>query len=102
MRTQTDSAPDGASGARGERHKDFGSFKICRSGSEPNTFLLRGQIARVRPFDSRCSGRLLLPGREGASDPFSLAGIEVSRFSNQRHGVRQDLTTRCPAIPDGA
>jgi len=38
--TQTDSAPDGASGSRVEWHKDFGSFKICRSGPEPKTFLL--------------------------------------------------------------
>ena len=40
MGTQTDSAPDGASGSRVEWHKDFGSFKICRSGPEPKTFLL--------------------------------------------------------------
>jgi hypothetical protein len=27
-------------------YKDFGSFKICGSGSYPKTFLLRGQAAR--------------------------------------------------------
>jgi hypothetical protein len=41
--TQTDKARDGASGAEGEWHKDFGSLKICGS---PKTFLLRGQVAR--------------------------------------------------------
>ena len=30
----------------GEWHKDFGSFKICGSGSYPKTFLLRGQAAK--------------------------------------------------------
>jgi len=30
----------------GEWYKDFGSFKICGSGSLPKTFLLRGQAAR--------------------------------------------------------
>jgi hypothetical protein len=32
-------APDGL------WYKDFGSFKICREGKFPNTFLLRGQAA---------------------------------------------------------
>jgi len=27
-------------------YKDFGSFKICGSGSYPKTFLLRGQVAK--------------------------------------------------------
>ena len=27
-------------------YKDFGSFKICGSGSYPKTFRLRGQIAK--------------------------------------------------------
>lgn len=27
-------------------YKDFGSFKICGSGSFPKTFLLRGQVAK--------------------------------------------------------
>jgi len=26
--------------------KDFGSFKICGSGSYPKTFLLRGQVGK--------------------------------------------------------
>lgn len=30
----------------GEWYKDFGSFKICGTGSLPKTFLLRGQAAR--------------------------------------------------------
>lgn len=30
----------------GERYKNFGSFKICGSGSYPRTFLLRGQVAK--------------------------------------------------------
>ena len=30
----------------GEWYKDFGSFKLCGSGSYPKTFLLRGQAAR--------------------------------------------------------
>lgn len=30
----------------GDWYKDFGSFKICGSGSYPKTFLLRGQIAK--------------------------------------------------------
>lgn len=30
----------------GDWYKDFGSFKICGSGSHPKTFLLRGQAAR--------------------------------------------------------
>jgi hypothetical protein len=30
----------------GEWFKDFGSFKICGTGSYPKTFLLRGQIAK--------------------------------------------------------
>lgn len=29
----------------GDWYKDFGSFKICGSGSFPKTFLLRGQAA---------------------------------------------------------
>ena len=33
-------APDGL------WYKDFGSFKICGSGSVPKTFLLRGQAAK--------------------------------------------------------
>jgi hypothetical protein len=32
--------------AEGDRYKDFGSFKICGSGSWPKTFLLRGQPAK--------------------------------------------------------
>ena len=30
----------------GDWYKDFGSFKLCGSGSYPKTFLLRGQVAR--------------------------------------------------------
>ena len=30
----------------GEWYKDFGSFKICRQGPYPKTFLLRGQPAK--------------------------------------------------------
>ena len=30
----------------GDWHKDFGSFKMCGSGSYPKTFLLRGQVAK--------------------------------------------------------
>jgi len=30
----------------GDWYKDFGSFKICGSGSLPKTFLRRGQAAR--------------------------------------------------------
>ena len=30
----------------GPWYKDFGSFKICGSGSVPKTFLLRGQAAK--------------------------------------------------------
>jgi hypothetical protein len=30
----------------GDWYKDFGSFKICGSGSYPKTFLLRGQLAK--------------------------------------------------------
>jgi hypothetical protein len=30
----------------GNWFKDFGSFKICGSGSYPKTFLLRGQAAK--------------------------------------------------------
>ena len=30
----------------GDSYKDFGSFKICGSGSYPKTLLLRGQIAK--------------------------------------------------------
>ena len=30
----------------GEWYKDFGSFKICGSGSYPKTFLVRGQAAK--------------------------------------------------------
>jgi hypothetical protein len=31
---------------KGDWYKDFGSFKVCRSGSHPKTFLLRGQVAK--------------------------------------------------------
>ncbi len=30
----------------GDWYKDFGSFKLCGSGSFPKTFLLRGQVAK--------------------------------------------------------
>ena len=30
----------------GDWYKDFGSFKICGSGSYPKTFLLPGQVAK--------------------------------------------------------
>ena len=30
----------------GDWYKDFGSFKICGSGSYPKTFLVRGQAAK--------------------------------------------------------
>jgi hypothetical protein len=35
----------------GDRLEDFGSFKICGSGSYPKTFLLRGQVAKGEPSD---------------------------------------------------
>jgi len=31
---------------KGDWYKDFGSFKLCGSGSYPKTFLLRGQVAK--------------------------------------------------------
>jgi hypothetical protein len=31
---------------KGDWYKDFGSFKVCGSGSYPKTFLLRGHIAK--------------------------------------------------------
>ena len=34
----------------GKWYKDFGSFKICGSGSFPKTFLLRGQVAAGEPL----------------------------------------------------
>jgi len=34
----------------GDWYKDFGSFKICGSGSYPKTFLLRGQVANGQPL----------------------------------------------------
>jgi hypothetical protein len=30
----------------GDWYKDFGSFKICGSGSYPKTFLVRGQVPK--------------------------------------------------------
>jgi hypothetical protein len=33
----------------GEWFKDFGSFKLCGTGSYPKTFLLRGQVAKGDP-----------------------------------------------------
>jgi hypothetical protein len=30
----------------GDWYKDFGSFKVCGSGSYAKTFLLRGQVAK--------------------------------------------------------
>lgn len=30
----------------GDWYKDFGTFKICGTGSFPKTFLLRGQIGK--------------------------------------------------------
>ena len=30
----------------GEWYKDFGTFKICGSGSYPKTFLIRSQVAK--------------------------------------------------------
>jgi hypothetical protein len=30
----------------GDWYKDFGSFKVCGSGSYPKTFLLRGQVVK--------------------------------------------------------
>jgi hypothetical protein len=35
----------------GDSYKDFSSFKICGSGPYPKTFLLRGQAAKIKPFD---------------------------------------------------
>jgi len=35
----------------GDRYRDFGSFKICGSGSTPKRFLVRGRAARVKPSD---------------------------------------------------
>jgi len=32
--------------SEGDWYKDFGSFKICGTGSLPKTFLLRGQTAK--------------------------------------------------------
>jgi hypothetical protein len=38
-----ESAPDAPDGPW---FKDFGSFKVCREGKFPKTFLLRGQAAK--------------------------------------------------------
>jgi hypothetical protein len=35
----------------GDWYNDFGSFKICGSGSYPKTFLFRGQAAKGPPSD---------------------------------------------------
>jgi len=37
-------APDGP------WYKDYGSFKICGEGKFPKTFLMKGQVARGKPF----------------------------------------------------
>jgi hypothetical protein len=33
---------------QGDWYKDFGTFKICGTGSYPKTFLLRGQVCKGR------------------------------------------------------
>ena len=43
LRVWLDSQPDAP---EGEWYKDFGSFKLCGSGSLPKTFLLRVQTAK--------------------------------------------------------
>lgn len=35
---------------KGEWYKDFGSFTMCGEGSNPKTFLLRGQAAKGEPL----------------------------------------------------
>ena len=37
---------DAAQVPEGDWYKDFGSFKICGTGSYPKTFLLRGQVGK--------------------------------------------------------
>jgi hypothetical protein len=46
---------------QGDWFKDFGSFKICGHGSYPKAFLLRGQAARAKSFETACA-RGLFPG----------------------------------------
>ena len=43
LRLSVETRPEAPEGAW---YKDFGSFKLCGSGSYPKTFLLRGQIAK--------------------------------------------------------
>jgi hypothetical protein len=43
LRLWIDSAPEVP---QGDWYRDFGTFKICRSGSLPKTFLLKGQVAK--------------------------------------------------------
>ena len=45
------------------------------------------KFARARPFDSRRSGRLLLPGRQGESDSSSPARPNLRRFPDRHYAV---------------
>ena len=38
---------------KGDWYKDFGSFRICSSGSYPKTFLLPGRLQRAKHSDHR-------------------------------------------------
>ncbi len=40
----------------GDWYKDFGSFKVCGSGSYAKMFLLRGQVAKGQPSDHHALG----------------------------------------------
>ena|SRR5215472_11527719 len=39
----------------GDWYQDFGSFKLCGSGSYPKKFLLKGKLQRAKPSDHRVS-----------------------------------------------
>jgi hypothetical protein len=43
LRIWVETRPEASEGAW---YKDFCSFKFCRRGSHPKTFLLRGQVAK--------------------------------------------------------
>jgi hypothetical protein len=45
-------------------YKDFGSFKVCGRGQFPKTFLLRGQVGKLRRFDENNRR-----GRDGRYQP---------------------------------
>lgn len=47
LRLWIDSNPEAP---EGDWYKDFGSFKLCGSGSTPKTFLLPGHTAKGKPL----------------------------------------------------